>query len=103
MKWESEAAYPENVSRAERIVDRKTKNEIQEALDRMERGITRSIIRWKYKKDNRPLPQDEFIEDQSRYVVDEAHRIVSKRGKRIWNELRRVYSKGSKKEEDQNS
>lgn len=93
---------PEREPRAAGIVDRKTKKEIKETLDRVERGITRSIIRWKYKKEDKPLPQDEFLEDQSRYVVDEAHRIVSNRGKRIWNELRKVCSKESRKEEDQN-
>jgi hypothetical protein len=103
MEWKFRMAHLESVSRVLRIVDMKTKKEIRKTLDRMERGITRSIIRWKYKKEDRPLPQDEFIEDQSRSVVNEAHRIVSKRGKRIWNELRKVYSKESREEEDKNS
>jgi len=84
-------------------MDEKTKNEVRRAIDRAERGITKSIIRWKYRKEGRPMPQDDSIEGHSRHVVDQTHKIIAKRGKSIWNELRNVYSKEKKKKEDGNS
>ncbi|RLF56079.1 MAG: hypothetical protein DRN37_08545 [Thermoplasmata archaeon] len=75
------------------------RNEIRRALDRAERGITRSVIRWKYRKEGRPLPSDESIEGHSRQVVDQAHNIIARRGRSVWNELRVVYARQNKKKE----
>jgi hypothetical protein len=80
-------------------MDKNSKNEIKRVLDRAEQGITRSILRWKYKKEGRPVPQDEHIEGQSREVVEKAHKIIAKRGRSIWGELKKVYSReGDRKE-----
>ncbi len=81
-------------------MDEKSKKEIKRVLGRAEQGITRSIIRWKYKKEGKPLPQDDSIDDHSREVVDQAHRIIAKRGKVIWKELKKVYSGEAGKKED---
>ncbi len=82
-------------------MDEKSKKEIKKALDRAEQGLTRSIIRWKYRKEGKPLPRDDTIDDHSREVVDQAHGIIRKRGKAIWKELKKVYSgEPGKKEEN---
>jgi hypothetical protein len=77
-----------------------TKKDIRRALDRAERGITRSVIRWKYRKEGRPVPPDDTLEGQSRQVVDEAHRIIASRGKNVWSELRNIYGKQKGKKGD---
>lgn len=69
------------------------RSEIRRALDRAERGITRSVIRWKYKKEGRPLPPHDVLEGRSRQVIDEAHKIIARRGGSVWNELRNVYAR----------
>ena len=69
------------------------RNEIRRALDRAERGITRSVIRWKYRKEGRPLPPDDALEGHSRQVVDQAHEIIARRGRSVWNEFRNVYAR----------
>ncbi|MBW2095711.1 MAG: hypothetical protein JRI80_12565 [Deltaproteobacteria bacterium] len=76
------------------------RNEIRRALDRMERGITRSVIRWKYKKDGRPLPPDDALEGQSKQVIDQAHKIIARRGRSVWSEFKSVYAKQKNKKED---
>jgi hypothetical protein len=81
-------------------MDEKSKKEIKRVLDRAEQGITRSIIRWKYRKEGKPLPRDELIDDHSREVVDQAHGIIKKRGKAIWKELKKVYSGETGRKED---
>ncbi|MFZ0450521.1 MAG: hypothetical protein WAL98_14885 [Desulfatiglandaceae bacterium] len=81
-------------------MDEKSKKEIKRVFERAEQGVTRSIIRWKYKKEGKPLPQDERIEGQSREVVEEAHRIIANRGRSIWKELKKVYSSETGKKED---
>jgi hypothetical protein len=74
-------------------VGKENRNEMRRALDRAERGITRSVIRWKYKKEGRPLPPDDALEGQSKQVVDQAHKIIARRGRSVWNELRNVYAR----------
>jgi hypothetical protein len=78
------------------------RNEIRRALDRAERGITRSVIRWKYKKEGRPVPPDDALEGQSIQVVDQAHKIIARRGRSVWNELRNVYARQKEKKEGDN-
>jgi hypothetical protein len=77
-----------------------TKKDIRRALDRAERGITRSVIRWKYRKEGRPTPPDDTLEGQSRQVVDEAHKIIARRSKNVWSELKNIYVKQKGKKED---
>jgi hypothetical protein len=69
------------------------RNEIRRVLDRAERGITRSVIRWKYRKEGRPVPPDDTLEGQSQEVVDQAHKIIARRSKSVWSELKSVYAK----------
>lgn len=84
------------------LMGKDNRNEIRRALDRAERGITRSVIRWKYKKEGRPLPPDDDLEGQSIQVVDQAHKIMARRGRSVWNELRNVYARQKEKKEGDN-
>ena len=81
-------------------MDEKSKKEIKRALGKAEEGITRSIIRWKYRKEGRPLPDEDHLKGHSQEVVDQAHKVIAKRGKIIWKELKKVYSNNVGKNED---
>jgi len=78
---------------------KRNKGDIRRAFDRAERGITRSIIRWKYKQEGRSLPPDDALEDQSKKVIGQAHRIIATRSRVVLNELRSVYEKPRDKKE----
>ena len=78
---------------------KKKKAELRRALDRAERGITRSVIRWKYKQEDRTPPPDDTLDMQSRMVIDQAHHIIAKRSRGFWEELKDIYTKQKTKKE----
>jgi hypothetical protein len=45
------------------------------------------------------VPDEESIGQQTRTITDQAHQIIGKRGKRIWDGFKEAYQK-AKKEED---
>lgn len=77
--------------------------DIKRGLKRMAKNteikLTESILRWKYKKEGKKIPDDENISQQSKVVADQTHEIIAKRGKNIWSGLREAYHKGQKKED----
>jgi len=81
-------------------MDDKIKKNIKKVVENTETGLARYILRWKYKKEGKPVPTNSRLEDESRYVADQAHSVIATRGKNVWNELKRVYIKGDKKKGD---
>ena len=75
------------------------KKDIKKIARDTEAKVTESILRWRYKKEGKKIPEDQNIESQSRVIAEQAHQILSKRGKNIWNELKSVYRKGQKRED----
>ena len=75
-------------------MEEKTKNNLKKIAEEAEVKIARSLLRWKYKKEGRPAPLDCQIESESRSVAGRAHQVISRRGKNIFNELKKVYKKG---------
>jgi hypothetical protein len=63
-----------------------------------ETTLTGSLLRWKYKKEGKKIPNNRELEQQSRLITDQAHKIISKRGKNIWNGLKKAYKEKQKKE-----
>jgi hypothetical protein len=61
--------------------------------------LARSVLRWKYKKEDKPIPIDDQLECESRYVTNRAHEIIAKRGQNVWTELKKAYHKGDQKKE----
>ena len=76
---------------------------VKKGLKKMARDaelkVAESLLRWKYKKEGKRVPDDESIGQQSRTITDQAHRIIAKRGKGIWEGFKEAYEK-AKKEED---
>ncbi len=80
-------------------MDENIKKGIKRLTENAEIGIARSILRWKYKKENGTPPGDDDIETQSRMVAGKAHDVIAERGRNVWNELKKVYAKTAAKED----
>ena len=83
-------------------MDENVKKNLKKLAQETEIRAARSILRWKYKKEGKAVPVDHQLENDSRKVAAEAHEIVAKTGKNIWNELKRVYIKGDGKKGNSN-
>ena len=80
-------------------MDENIKRGIKRLAEDAEAGIARSILRWKYKKEGAAPPQDDVLENRSRLVAEKARRVFSKRGRNVWNEFKKVYTKSRAKED----
>ena len=80
-------------------MDEDLKKNLKEMTEKTEIRLAESLLRWKYKKEGKEIPADQNLEDQSRLIMEEAHKTISKRGKNIWNELKKVYRKRETEEE----
>jgi len=80
-------------------MDEQIKKNVKKLARDAENRVARSILRWKYKKEGKPVPLEHQLENESRYVTEKAHQIIAKRGKTALNELKKVYFKGDQKEE----
>jgi hypothetical protein len=71
--------------------------DLKKGLKRMgknaELKLTESLLRWKYRKEGKVIPDDENLGEQSKVIADQAHKIIAKRGKSIWSELTQAYRK----------
>ena len=72
-------------------MDENTKNGLKKLVKNAEAGIAKSILRWKYKKEGRLAPAEEIMEARSRVVAETAHDILSKNGKNVWNDVKKIY------------
>ena len=77
----------------------KTMRGLRQAARDTEIRLTGSLLKWKYKKEGKELPDDQMVEHQSRIVTDQVHQILSRRGKSIWRELKEACLKKSTKED----
>ena len=80
-------------------MDEDFKKGLKKMAKNAELKVAESLLRWKYKKEGKHVPDDESIGQQSRTITDQAHQIIGKRGKSIWKGFKEAYQKG-KKEED---
>ncbi len=74
-------------------MEQDTKNNLKKIAEEAEMRVARSIPRWKYKKEEKQVPPEYQLENQSRQVAGQAHQVIAKRGKNIFNELKKVYKK----------
>jgi len=61
--------------------------------------LTESLLRWKYRKEGKVIPNDENLGEQSKVIAEQAHKIITERGKSIWSELTQAYRKKQNREE----
>jgi|GEM_PF-675999 len=72
------------------------------ALLNAEKGLARSVLKWKLQKEGKPMPSEEQLDLASARTVEEANRIFKERGKNILDEAKRAaqeFKNGSKREE----
>lgn len=62
--------------------------------------LARSILRWKLKREGRPIPVEEQLDQHSQDIVEKANDVLLQGGKRVWHELRQVYRSNTAREED---
>ena len=53
-----------------------------------EKELTKGLIKWKHKREDRPLPDEETLENASDEIVNQAHTVVEKQGKSFFKELK---------------
>lgn len=70
-----------------------TKKNLKKITEEAEMRVVRSILRWKYKKEGKHVPPEYRLEDESRHIAGRAHDILAERGKNVFREIKKVYSK----------
>jgi len=55
-----------------------------------EKDIAKGLIKWRIKRGDLPPADEETLDKSSERVVDEAHRIVKRRGKTVLEELKQA-------------
>jgi hypothetical protein len=78
-------------------VDEQFKKSLKRVIENGEVSLTRSLLRWKYKKVGNQIPMDHQLEKEAREAADRMRQVISKRGKNVWNELKKSYVKDNKK------
>ncbi len=69
------------------------KNNLKKMAEEAEMRVARTVLRWKYKKEGKNVPQDNQLECESRHVADRVNEVVAKRGKAVFSELKKAYVK----------
>jgi len=80
-------------------VDEDLKESLKKTIKNTEFKATETLLRWRYKKKGKKIFDNQNFEQQSRVITDQAHQIIIRRGKNIWNEVKKIYEKGNKKKE----
>jgi hypothetical protein len=69
------------------------KHNLKKIAEEAEMKVTKSVLRWKYKKEGKDVPPEYRLESESRQVAGRAHEVLAKRGRNVFNELKKVYKK----------
>jgi rubrerythrin len=82
-------------------MDDDLKKNLKSLARQTEVKVARSILRWKLKREGRPIPVEEQLDQHSEHIVEKANDVLSQGGKRVWDELRQVYRGNTAREEDE--
>jgi hypothetical protein len=72
------------------------KDDLKKLAKETEVKLAESILRWRYKKEGKKLPDKDYLEHKSRTITDRANMILAQRGKNIFNEFKKAYHEGKK-------
>ena len=61
-------------------MDEELKKNIKKVTERTEIKLAEVVLRWRYKKEGKEIPADQNLESQSRHIMEQAHKTISKRG-----------------------
>jgi hypothetical protein len=74
-------------------MDEKLKKDLKKLAAEGEMRITRSLLRWKFKKEGKRVPTDAQLDDSSRKIADQAHQMLANSSKKAWHEIKKAYRK----------
>lgn len=66
-------------------------NDLKAIARGAEKKLTESLLRWKYRKEGKSVPEDDLLQRQSEQVRDQAHRILHHRSRKVWEEIKKAY------------
>ena len=66
------------------------KRDLKNLARRTETRLAESLLKWKYRKEGKEIPGEERVRRESERVTEQANRVLSERGKRAWNELKKA-------------
>jgi len=75
------------------------KDDLKRLAKETEVKLAESILRWRYKKEGKKLPDKDYLEHKSRIITDRANMILTQRGKNIFDEFKKAYHEGKKRAE----
>ena len=55
-----------------------------------EKKLTKELLKWRFKRVGLPTPDEEAMDRGSERIVDEAHKIMKRRAKRILGEFKQA-------------
>lgn len=62
----------------------------KDALKEKEIDLTERLLRWRYEKDGKQVPEGPSLRERAGEVAANAHEVVRKRGRRVFEELRKA-------------
>ena len=81
-------------------MDEDIKKGLKKIARNAEERVAGTLLRWKFKKEGKKVPDDRDIEALSRDISDRANLILSKTGKTIWSEMKSLMNDARKKEDN---
>ena len=81
-------------------MDEDLKKDLKKIADEAEKRVAKSLLRWKYKKEGRPMPDNREMDTQSTHTAQQAHKIITKRGKKIWQEMKKAYQRKDREDKE---
>jgi hypothetical protein len=73
------------------------KSDLKNLAKETEVKITESILRWKFKKVDGKTPDKKQLEYESRFITDQANKILAKRGKNVLEGLKKAYRESKRR------
>ena len=55
-----------------------------------EKKLTKELIKLKFKRDGLPTPDEEAVDRNSERIVDEANKLVKRRARSVFEELKKT-------------
>jgi len=70
-------------------------DEIRKDIKRLalqtETRLAEALLKWRYRKEGKAPPEERRVRRESERVAGQANRVLSERGKRVWDELKKAY------------
>lgn len=76
------------------------KKDLKNLAKETEVKLTESILKWKLKKIDGKILDKKRLEYESRLITDQANKILAKRGKNIFEGLKKAYRESKKREDN---